>query len=105
MNDDVIDNIILAQADRLSARGPAIIDEIVNDNISRLNKLLEFYLMIKPKLKPIPKLLTGEEIMALKNMQQSPKLGEIISALKNEQLEGNILTKDEAVKFILEYKV
>ena len=105
MNDDVIDNIILAQADRLSARGPAITDEIVNDNISRLNKLLEFYLMIKPKLKPLPKLLTGEEIMDLKNIQQSPKLGEIISALKNEQLEGNILTKDDAVKFVLEYKV
>ena len=105
MNDDVIDNIILAQADRLSARGPAITDEIVNDNISRLNRLLEFYLMIKPKLKPLPKLLTGEEIMDLKNIQQSPKLGEIISALKNEQLEGNILTKDDAVKFVLEYKV
>lgn len=105
MEDNVIDNIILAQADRLSARGPAITDEIVNDNISRLNKLLEFYLMIKPKLKPIPKLLTGQEIMEIKNIPQSPILGKIISALKEEQSEGNILTKAEAVEFIKNFSV
>ena len=105
MEDNVIDNIILAQADRLSARGPAITDEIVNDNISRLNKLLEFYLMIKPKLKPIPKLLTGQEIMEIKNIPQSPILGKIISALKEEQSEGNILTKAEAVEFVKNFAV
>ena len=105
MEDNVIDNIILAQADRLSARGPAITDEIVNDNISRLNKLLEFYLMIKPKLKPIPKLLTGQEIMEIKNIPQSPILGKIISALKEEQSEGNILTKAEAVEFVKNFSV
>lgn len=105
MEDNVIDNIILAQADRLSARGSAITDDIVKDNIDRLNKLLEFYIMIKPKLKPIPKLLTGQEIMEIKNIPQSPKLGEIISALKNEQLEGNILTKAEAVEFVKNFSV
>lgn len=105
MEDNVIDNIILAQADRLSARGSAITDEIVNDNISRLNKLLEFYLMIKPKLKPIPKLLTGQEIMEIKNIPQSPILGKIISALKEEQSEGNILTKAEAVEFVKNFSV
>lgn len=100
MEDNVIDNIILAQADRLSARGSAITDDIVKDNIDRLNKLLEFYIMIKPKLKPIPKLLTGQEIMEIKNIPQSPILGKIISALKEEQSEGNILTKAEAVEFV-----
>lgn len=105
MEDNVIDNIILAQADRLSARGSAITDDIVKDNIDRLNKLLEFYIMIKPKLKPIPKLLTGQEIMEIKNIPQSPILGKIISALKEEQSEGNILTKAEAVEFIKNFSV
>lgn len=105
MEDNVIDNIILAQADRLSARGPAITDDIVKDNIDRLNKLLEFYIMIKPKLKPIPKFLTGQEIMEIKNIPQSPILGNIISALKEEQLEGNILTKAEAVEFVKNFSV
>lgn len=105
MGDNVIDNIILAQADRLSARGPAITDNIVKNNIDRLNKLLEFYIMIKPKLKPIPKLLTGQEIMEIKNIPQSPILGKIISALKEEQSEGNILTKAEAVEFVKNFSV
>ena len=105
MEDNVIDNIILAQADRLSARGSAITDDIVKDNIDRLNKLLEFYIMIKPKLKPIPKLLTGQEIMEITNIPQSPILGKIISALKEEQSEGNILTKAEAVEFVKNFSV
>lgn len=105
MEDNVIDNIILAQADRLSARGSAITDDIVKDNIDRLNKLLEFYIMIKPKLKPIPKLLTGQEIMEIKNIPQSPILGKIISSLKEEQSEGNILTKAEAVEFVKNFSV
>lgn len=103
MNDNVIDNIILAQADRLSARGPAITEDIISDNINRLNNLLEFYISIKPKLKPIPKLLTGQEIMEIKNIKQSPILGEIISALKAEQIEGNITSKEDAINFIKRY--
>ncbi len=42
MEDDAIDNILIAQADRLSARGPEITDDIVNENISALNNLLNF---------------------------------------------------------------
>ena len=43
--------------------------------------------MIKPKLKPIPKLLTGQEIMEIKNIPQSPILGKIISALKERNID------------------
>ncbi len=103
MEDNVIDNIILAKADRLSARGPAISDDIVEENIRNLDNLLNYYLSIKDKLKPIPKLLTGNEIMELKHIQQSPLLGKIIKALQEEQLEGNITTKEEAINFVLTY--
>ena len=103
MEDNVIDNIILAKADRLSARGPAITDDIVEENIRNLDNLLNYYLSIKDKLKPIPKLLTGDEIMELKNIPQSPLLGKIIKALQEEQLEGNITTKEEAINYVLTY--
>ena len=103
MGDNVIDNILLAKADRLSARGPAITEAIVKENIDNLDKLLDYYIAIKDSLKPLPKLLSGDEIMELKNIPQSPKLGEIITALKNEQLEGNIVSKDDAINFVLNY--
>lgn len=98
--DNAIDNILIAQADRLSARGPEITDNIVEENISALNKLLEFYLDSRETLKPLPKLLDGNEIMKVFNIKPSPKLGEIIEALNEAQISGDVVTKDDAVKFI-----
>lgn len=100
MGINVIDNIILAKADRLSARGEAITEEIVAENINGLNKLLEFYLSKKDTLKPLPKLLDGIEIMKIKGIKQSPELGKIINTLKEAQLNGDITTKQEAIDFI-----
>lgn len=100
MNDNVIDNILLAQADRLSARGKAITDAIVEANISGLNHLLEFYLTIKPTLKPLPKLLSGEEIMAITGLNPCEELGVIIAELQEAQLNNDILTKEDAIEFI-----
>ena len=100
MEANVIDNIILAKADRLSARGEAITEEIVAENINGLNKLLSFYLEKRDSLKPLPKLLDGNEIMELKKLGQTPKLGEIINALKEAQFNGDIVTKEDAIEFI-----
>ena len=100
MEVNVIDNIILAKADRLSARGEAITEDIVAENINGLNKLLDFYLSKKDSLKPLPKLLDGQEIMEIKNIPQSPELGKIINALKEAQLNGDIVTRDDAIEFI-----
>lgn len=100
MGDNVVDNIILAKADRLSARGVDITEEIVNTNISGLDKLLDFYLSKKDSLAPLPKLIDGREIMQLLNIKPSPKLGEIINAINEAQLNGDITTHEEAVNYI-----
>ena len=100
MENNVIDNIILAKADRLSARGQAVSEEMVQNNINGLNKLLEFYLEKKATLKPLPKLLDGNDIMSLLNIKQSPKLGEIIKKLHEAQLDGDVSTKEDAVNFV-----
>ncbi|MBQ8458878.1 HD domain-containing protein [bacterium] len=99
--DNAIDNILIAQADRLSARGPEITDVIVNENISALNDLLEYYLDKKETLKPLPKLLDGNDVMKLLKIKPSPKLGKILEALYEGQISGDILTKDDAVQFVL----
>ena len=100
MDDNVVDNIILAKADRLSARGVDITEEIVNANISGLDKLLDFYLSKKDSLAPLPKLIDGREIMDILNIKPSPKLGEIINAINEAQLNGDITTHEEAVSYI-----
>lgn len=103
MEENAIDIIMLAKADRLSARGEDITEEIVRENIEGLDKLLNFYLTKKETLKPLPKLIDGYEIMQLKNIKQSPFLGEILKALKEAQLNGDINTPEEAREFVLNY--
>ncbi len=105
MSPNVIDNIILAMSDRLSARGEAVTEEMVKNNISGLKELLRYYLEVKDTLKPLPKLLSGVEIMELTGLKPSKELGKLIDTLKEEQFNGNILTKEDAVKFIENLKI
>jgi tRNA nucleotidyltransferase/poly(A) polymerase len=100
MDTNSIDNIILAMADRLSARGPEITDEIVEKNINSLEMLLKFYLDVRENLKPLPILLTGNDVMQILSIKPSPKLGEIMNALHEAQLSGDITTKEQAVEFV-----
>lgn len=100
MDKNSIDAIILAQADRLSARGPEITDEIVERNITALNMLLKFYLEARETLKPLPKLLDGNEVMKILNIKPSRRLGEIMDALHEAQISGDVLTKDHAIEFV-----
>lgn len=99
-----IDLITVAKADRLSARGVEVSDEMVKKNISDLNKLQDFYLKVKPTLKPLPKLIDGKEIMQILNISPSRELGEIINKLHEEQLDGNITTKEDAISYIKQLK-
>lgn len=103
MDKNSIDAIILAQADRLSARGPEITDEIVECNITSLNMLLKFYLEARETLKPLPKLLDGNEVMKILNIKPSRRLGEIMDALHEAQISGDVVTKDHAIEFVKNY--
>ena len=98
--DNAIDTIIIAKADRVSAQGPEITKELVEGNITLLDKLLQFYLNTKETLAPLPKLLDGREVMSILNINPSPILGKILNELHEAQISGDILTKDDAVRFI-----
>lgn len=98
--DNAIDTIIIAKADRVSAQGPEITKELVVENITLLDKLLQFYLNTKETLAPLPKLLDGREVMSILNINPSPILGKILNELHEAQISGDILTKDDAVRFI-----
>lgn len=102
LGDFVPDVILLAQADRLCALGPAITQETVNSNISGLNSLLDFYLENLDKVKLPEPLLNGHEISDLTKLPQSKELGDLVKEVRNLQLEGVLSTKDEAVKFVSE---
>ncbi|MBR1616956.1 HD domain-containing protein [bacterium] len=97
---DVVDLIDLARADRLSARGEEITEEMVQKNLEHLNSLLEFYNSIKNQIEKPKPLLNGKEIMELLNIPPSKKVGEILDNLLEVQLMGQIASKDEACEYI-----
>lgn len=100
MGNDTIDVLILAMADRLSARGPAITEEIVSQNLNLLNQLMSKYFEKLEEIKPLPKLLNGNEVMEILNIKPSPALGKILCELQAAQEEGNVTNRDEAINYI-----
>ena len=74
------------------------------NNLSNLDKVLNFYYEIQPKLKTLPKLIDGNKIMELLDIKPSKKLKEIIDEINERQLEGLINTKEDAVNFVLSLK-
>lgn len=100
MDTNSIDNIIIAMADRLSARGPEITEEIIDKNIGGLSDLLDFYLDKKDTLEPLPILLDGNDVMQILSIKPSPKLGYIMNELHEAQISGDVTTKEDAIKFV-----
>ena len=100
MENEVIDLIAIAYADRMSALGEDVTQEMIEKNINGLNKLLEGYLKLKSELKPLPKLLDGNEIMRILNIPASKELGKIIEQLKEAQMSSEVTTKEQAAEYI-----
>ena len=65
--------------------------------------LLKFYLEARETLKPLPKLLDGNEVMKILNIKPSRRLGEIMDALHEAQISGDVVTKDHAIEFVKNY--
>lgn len=102
MDEDTLDVIILAKADRKSALGIEITKEIVNNNIKNLTKLEKGWFDFCQNNKKIPKLLNGLEIMGLLKLDTPKKLSPIIKVLHNAQYDGIVKTKEDAKNFLLE---
>ena len=105
MEENSIDIIILAMADRLSARGPEITNKIIEKNIKGLSDLMNFYLEKRMTLKPLEKLLDGNDIMRILKIKPSPVLGQILDALHEAQISNDVISKDDAIKFIKNIRI
>lgn len=95
--------ILLAMSDRLSARGIEITEEVVNKNIKGLYWLLERYDESRKQENILPKLLSGHEIMEVFGMPRGKKVGEMVSVMKEAQINGEIATREEALTFLKGY--
>ena len=104
LNTNTPDIIELSKADRLSARGVAVSDEMVEKALSHLDKLLKYYQEVEAMAKNPKCLLNGKEIMEILNIKPSKLVGIITEELLEMQLSKEITTKEQAINFIQQYK-
>ena len=83
-------------ADKEASRGilSIQIDEVVNDHCLRILELFEEKDIIHP-----PALIAGHDVMAL-GYSSGPKVGQILDFIRKKQIEGDIKTREEALKVL-----
>lgn len=98
------DIIELSKADRLSARGVDVSNEMVEKALLHLDNLLNYYNEVESMAKNPRCLLNGREIMEILNIKPSKLVGDITNELLEMQLSKEITTKKQAINFIQKYK-
>lgn len=85
-------------ADKEASRGilSIEIDEVVEGHCLRILKLFNEKDILHP-----PLLLNGHDMMAL-GIEQGPRIGQMLNFIREKQLEGEIRTREQALKFVKE---
>ena len=94
-----VETLILSYGDRLASRGPLATPGMIKRHREVVEKMLGDYYERKFIVKP-KKLVNGNEIMKRFNLSPGPKIGELLEALSEVQVEGKVKTKKEAFEFI-----
>lgn len=101
LGNDSLDVLELSRADRLSAQGEAITDEIIEKSLKHLEELKKYYESVKDIVASPKSFLDGKEVMELLKIKPSKKVGEVLEQIKEIQLTGEIKTKEEAISFVV----
>ena len=100
LNKDALDVISLSKADRLSAQGKEVSREMTEKALNHLENLKNYYIKVQSIIESPKSFVDGNEIMKVLNIKPSKKVGEILDAIKELQLSGMILTKQDAIDYI-----
>lgn len=74
-------------------------------DLSLYEKILKLYRASTKKMPRAPKpLLTGEDVMKIRNLKPGKKVGKILEQLREKQLGGKMKTKKEALQWLKNLK-
>jgi poly(A) polymerase len=98
VGDDIPLLVLHSLADKEASRGilSVQLDEVVEDHCLRILKWFKEKEVVHP-----PPLLNGHDVMALGYLT-GPKVGEILNFIRGKQVEGEIRTREEALKLLKE---
>jgi tRNA nucleotidyltransferase/poly(A) polymerase len=92
----VFESVVVSLCDRLATRG----DKTSPASIARHYRLARTAWATVSK-RPIPRLLTGEEVMELLHLEPGPPVGAALDALGEEIEAGDVTTPEQARSFLL----
>jgi poly(A) polymerase len=93
------DVMFLSLADHLAARGPLLDARNWTGHAKLVQLVLNHYYKTEEIVRP-PKLIDGNELMAVFGLKPGPLVGELLEAVRESQAAGEIETREEAVRFV-----
>ncbi|MDX2084193.1 MAG: HD domain-containing protein [Candidatus Melainabacteria bacterium] len=103
MGPHAVDVIFLAMADRMSAMGPALTQTDLDRSLANHHWLLKQAPGMEARLKQ-PRLINGNEVMALLNCGPGPHLRTILDAVEEARHLGELSTEAEAKAWITAHR-
>ncbi|MBM3212801.1 hypothetical protein FJZ33_11315, partial [Candidatus Poribacteria bacterium] len=96
--EELISILLISYADLQATQG----ELRLVDDLEMLNKLIDDIAntYFQKSESHLPRLITGDEIMAKFSLSASPIIGKILDQLEEARLNESIKTKDDAIKFI-----
>jgi len=94
-----VDLILLALADTRATRGHTLTQDTWIATLDVCRIFLENYWEKPTETVSPPRLLNGNEVMARFDLKPSPRVGEILEAIREAQATGKVNTREEALSF------
>jgi putative nucleotidyltransferase with HDIG domain len=94
-----VDICLLSLADVLAAHGPGIPQDVLTRQIDVVRALLEAYWESPEETIAPPDLVNGNDLIRGLKLKPGPQIGELLEAIREAQVEGEVSSKAEALKF------
>jgi len=99
VQEDLPLHVLLSLADRRSARGRNY-KEMEKRTVALGQALLDLYAVEGREVLSPPVLVTGEDVMEVLGIPPGPAVGEMLSKIRNLQIDREIGTREEALEFL-----
>ncbi len=104
VGDDMPELILLAYGDLGATRGEGLPEDSRRSQAKHFAELLDAYLQFSQEVEPLPRLLTGSDVMKLLQIAPGPEVGEILNALVEAQGVKKVWDRQSAERFVQEYQ-
>ena len=92
-----VDTLLLCLADHLATSGPDLRMARWRRRVELVASMLADYYERHQKVISPPKLISGHDLMEEFDLEEGPRLGELLEAVREAQAAGEVGTKEEAL--------